>query len=85
MIQSLQRVNYRQYLNSPAWEAKRRQALERAGQRCQTCGRRRDLEVHHNTYSNLGDEKPEDLVVLCLYCHRLFKFRMPAPPEGRSS
>ncbi len=29
------------------------------------------LQVHHNTYRNLGNEDPLDLVVLCQECHRL--------------
>jgi len=28
------------------------------------------LDVHHKTYENYGDERPEDLVVLCRSCHQ---------------
>jgi 5-methylcytosine-specific restriction endonuclease McrA len=28
------------------------------------------LHVHHVTYRNLGDEPPEDLIVLCTECHK---------------
>lgn len=44
-------------------------ALRRAGFRCQTCGCRSGLQVHHNSYENLFGEADEDLVVLCDRCH----------------
>jgi 5-methylcytosine-specific restriction endonuclease McrA len=67
--------HYGLHLMSPAWRATARAALERAGYKCQVCGADRwfaRLEVHHNSYANLGREPPEDLCVLCRHCHRLF-------------
>jgi 5-methylcytosine-specific restriction endonuclease McrA len=62
-------AEYRRHLASPEWAAIRKQALERAGDRCQMCNRPvakgRPLHVHHRTYVNLGHELPEDLIVLC--------------------
>lgn len=66
------RVNYLEYIQSLEWAAKRRRALDRAGHRCQLCSSRKKLEVHHNTYENLGDERDEDLTVLCDPCHEVF-------------
>jgi 5-methylcytosine-specific restriction endonuclease McrA len=66
---------YGRYLRSPAWRAKARAALERAGWKCQVCGADRwltRLDVHHNSYECLGREAPEDLCVLCRHCHQLF-------------
>jgi 5-methylcytosine-specific restriction endonuclease McrA len=60
---------YVSYLKSPAWQDKRRQALRRAGYRCQACGKRNHLQVHHLTYIRLGHELPTDLVCLCSACH----------------
>ena len=64
------RAEYRRYRESPAWQARRAQALEAAGHHCQMdkthTGR---LDVHHNTYDNLGNEQPGDLIVLCSACH----------------
>ena len=60
---------YRAYIKSYAWRARRQRALEKAGFRCQVCGDRRRLEAHHVTYANLGHELDEDLTVLCWQCH----------------
>ena len=61
---------YLAYLNSPAWRATRNRALHLAGWRCQRCGGKRDLQVHHLTYDRLGAEWDQDLEVLCDGCHR---------------
>jgi 5-methylcytosine-specific restriction endonuclease McrA len=65
------RTLYRRYLKTEHWKAKKAEALARAGHKCQLCGKPlAPLNVHHNTYTNLGDEKPEDLVVICRKCHK---------------
>jgi 5-methylcytosine-specific restriction endonuclease McrA len=61
---------HRAYLNSLAWRQTRREALNRAGGRCEDCGSTRKLHVHHLTYARHGREKPRDLRVLCSRCHR---------------
>jgi 5-methylcytosine-specific restriction endonuclease McrA len=66
------RANYKKYLLSSKWRATANDAIERAGYRCQVCGNPFRLQVHHNTYRNLGKEQPEDLCVLCKDCHELF-------------
>jgi 5-methylcytosine-specific restriction endonuclease McrA len=55
-------------------------ALVRAGYKCQVCSSIESLHVHHNTYDNLGDELPTDLIVLCDICHGQFHDRLPKPP-----
>jgi len=64
---------YRQYLESFDWKIKRKSAIERAGHRCQVCGmyprQGQYLEVHHKTYTNLGRESFDDLLVVCPDCH----------------
>jgi hypothetical protein len=61
---------HRRYLKSAAWKQKRRAALDRAGHRCQDCGRRaHGLHVHHLTYKRWGREEARDLRVLCSKCH----------------
>ena len=71
---------YQKYLQSPEWQSTRKQAIARAGYRCQLCGAyASQLEVHHNTYKNLGNERPADIIVLCHDCHSRFHAggRMP--------
>lgn len=63
---------YKNYLKSDQWKLCRKAALIRAGYRCQVCGARHGLHVHHNDYARVGREEPEDLVVLCEVCHSWF-------------
>ncbi len=59
------------YREEPEWQVRRVQALTRAAYKCQTCSSRDTmLDVHHNSYENYGDERPQDLVVLCRSCHQ---------------
>jgi len=49
----------------------RHSVLMRDGWRCQSCGSRVALEVHHITpRSKLGDDAEENLITLCWDCHR---------------
>lgn len=65
-------IEYQEYLNGEHWKEIRLKALERAGNRCQLCSSRNNLNVHHNTYENKGHEDLKDLVVLCRECHAKF-------------
>jgi 5-methylcytosine-specific restriction endonuclease McrA len=65
-------VNYQDYLQTEHWQQTRERALDRAEHHCQICHCIERLEVHHNTYTNLGHERDADLVVLCDRCHELF-------------
>jgi hypothetical protein len=63
---------YAAYLASAAWKRRRREALARAGYRCEMvlldrsrCPEVEKLTVHHRTYARFGAELPADLVVLC--------------------
>jgi hypothetical protein len=71
---------YREYLESAAWRAKREEAIERAGGRCQLCNVAAPvLHVHHRTYERVGRELPGDLTVLCGPCHRRYHQPRVAP------
>ncbi len=62
---------YRAYLDSPEWRAKRLEALAFYGRRCRKCGETRGvLHVHHLHYRNIFYEKMEDLTILCPPCHK---------------
>jgi hypothetical protein len=58
------------YLKSDGWKRRRKRALARAGYRCQRCGARGRLDVHHLTYKRRGRERDADLQVLCRSCHQ---------------
>lgn len=55
------------------YEQLRRHVLQRDGWRCQKCGRRTNLQVHHTQLrSQLGHDSEENLIALCSQCHALF-------------
>lgn len=69
------RVIYDDYIRSAKWRKRAQVAKVAAGHRCQICYTPESeavLHTHHRTYRNLGNEKPEDLIVLCEDCHFLF-------------
>ncbi len=70
------KMDYQKYLQSEHWQNTRKTALTDRNYRCEKCGRRGPLHVHHLTYANLGAERPEDLQVLCEQCHRWEHFPM---------
>jgi len=71
-------VEYDRYMDSEAWREKAEEAKKRAGYRCQLCNKGNTvLHVHHRTYERLGEELPEDLIVLCAGCHSKFHDKLP--------
>ena len=57
-------------LSPYAYKELRFQVLRRDGWRCQACGRRENLEVHHKELrSHLGSDIEENLITLCHSCH----------------
>lgn len=60
---------YNQYLLTPAWRAKRKAVMERAGSLCEGCRKRQATQVHHTTYDHVGDELLFELVAVCDSCH----------------
>lgn len=60
---------YGHYINSDTWKS-RAKALKKKRGGCEICGTKTGLHCHHLSYRNLGDEKDEDLRVLCKDCHK---------------
>lgn len=60
----------RVYLKSDHWRGLRDRTIKGAGGRCQDCGSNDRVQVHHLNYDNLWHEKPDDIRVLCRFCHR---------------
>jgi hypothetical protein len=70
----LRRSEYEAYIGSNAWLRNPSRLAEKAasGHRCRGCNRGADetqLQVHHRTYANFGNELPSDLTTLCVDCH----------------
>lgn len=63
---------YNRYLKTPEWEIKRRAVIGRSGGRCEICGMRKPIQVHHlrGSYSRIPNEDPWDLAALCFGCHK---------------
>jgi len=71
-------LNYKAYLQTEHWAYVRKVALERDGDKCQACGTKiGTIDVHHNTYDRLGEERLSDVVCLCRQCHELFHEAQP--------
>jgi 5-methylcytosine-specific restriction endonuclease McrA len=71
-------VNYRDYINSPRWEAFRRRWYQSSGLPKACLGCRESfgtMELHHVTYERLGTEWLNDVVPLCPRCHEAFHER----------
>jgi hypothetical protein len=65
----LRALPYGDYLLTPEWRATRKQALTRAGHRCQICAEEDEsVEVYHKTVERLGAEQERDLIALCSTC-----------------
>lgn len=63
---------YEKTLNSPHWKSLRRQKYKEQGGRCLHCDQYKQahqLELHHLHYDTLGEEKSEDVEMLCKLCH----------------
>ena len=59
-------------LDADAYQQLRLQVLERDGWHCQVCGSTMNLEVHHVQFrSHEGNDSEDNLITLCVQCHKL--------------
>ena len=57
-------------LDPGPYDELRRQALTRDGWRCQICGSRQNLQVHHRkSRAQSGDDTEPNLMTICSDCH----------------
>lgn len=73
---------YQAYLNSDKWRSKRRKVLQRAGYRCEICGKQA-TQVHHKTYERIFCERLSDLQAVCGSCHMEIHGITDEPPKVR--
>ena len=57
------------YLETEYWNITKKFRMEVDGYRCAICGSGIDIDVYHNTYERLGNERLSDVVTLCKTCH----------------
>ena len=64
-------VDYKKYMRSKEWKAKRREKLDACDHKCECEGGcyRKATQIHHLHYDTLGEESTEDLQALCPKCH----------------
>lgn len=63
---------YIKHLHSEYWQSFRKAIIAERGNKCEDCGavlENKDLDLHHLTYENFGQETGSDVVVLCRHCH----------------
>jgi len=63
-------INYHEYIHSEIWRARASEMIRKGGYKCSKCGNIGHLQCHHTRYTNLGNEKEGDLLVLCEACHK---------------
>lgn len=78
----MKKSDYLAYLQSEAWQIRRKWKLEQADHRCQVCNSDEQLHVHHRTYDRIGNERENDLTVLCRDCHALYHNRIDHSPPA---
>lgn len=71
-LNKLKYMPYKEYLQTDHWKLTRKKKLRESKYKCQLCGSKGELHVHHNTYERRGEEDLSDLVVLCSDCHAKF-------------
>jgi ATP-dependent DNA helicase RecQ len=62
--------NPRLNLDAKSFQSLRRSVLKRDGWRCQSCGSRAGLEVHHIPKRSWDTIQKKNLITLCWECHR---------------
>lgn len=65
------RNKYYDYINgSEKWVEIKNKLFAERGKVCERCRSTERIQVHHLHYDNLFNEQLEDLMVLCVNCHR---------------
>lgn len=77
-------MDYTEYLRSEHWIAFRDKAVKNAEKKCCLCASRNvELNVHHNNYQCLWNERFSDVAVLCRNCHEQVHGILPEPPKDK--
>ena len=69
-VELLKSLLYFDYLKTKWWAFIRQERLALDKYKCKKCNQKNELEVHHLSYENLGEENVyTDLITLCARCH----------------
>lgn len=76
LAQFIKSMDYKEFLQTPYWKAIAERVKYKAKNKCQLCNGTEDLNVHHRSYENHGDElnHMEDLICICQSCHQKHHF-----------
>ena len=61
--------NHADYISSRKWHNRKARYYRDHDKRCNACGTKDKIHLHHKTYVRMGSELDEDLVPLCESCH----------------
>lgn len=62
---------YSSYLLTNHWKTFRAKIFIAREKTCEICKKKlRQYQVHHKTYVRIGFESDEDVMLLCVHCHR---------------
>lgn len=69
--EAINKMPYSVFLKTQYWRSITKYLRDKAGHKCQICGKENNLQVHHKTYLHHGKEVfyLDDLIVLCDKCH----------------
>lgn len=72
-VKKLKKLPYSEYLKSDHW-LQLKEKIREIYKTCVICNSRRDLHVHHRSYTYRGkpNQEVKDLILLCAECHNLF-------------
>jgi 5-methylcytosine-specific restriction endonuclease McrA len=77
-MERLRQKRPRVALKSDEYDRLKMRVLARDGWKCQCCGLRANLQVHHLVYrSQLGVDASDNLITLCATCHRRQHNKIP--------
>jgi 5-methylcytosine-specific restriction endonuclease McrA len=70
-MEELRQKRPRIVLGPDEYDRLRLRVLKRDGWKCQSCGTGINLQVHHLAYrSQLGPDASDNLITVCVKCHR---------------
>lgn len=72
-FQFFNKEKYKEYLKTQQWKHKKFKRIKLDGYMCQQCFERVKLNTsncHHITYNRLGREHMEDIITVCIACHK---------------